>query len=73
MIVRPTRAKKVKWVKEKEDIWIISSENNVLNNQAHAFSCRRQDPTASSVLDQGELGMISPAGLAPFGYVAFER
>ena len=67
MIVRPTRAKRVEWVEEKKNIWIISSEKNVLSNQAHAFSCRREVPTASSVLDQGELGMISPAGLAPFG------
>jgi len=34
---------------------------------AQAFSCNRDEPTASSVLDQGEFDMISPAGLGPCG------
>ena len=42
-------------------------------NYDHVFSCRREDPTASSVLDQGEFDMISPAGLGPWGYAEVER
>jgi hypothetical protein len=31
--------------------------------QAHAFSCRREEPTASSVVDHGELAGVSVDGL----------
>lgn len=45
----------------------------VMKNQAHVFSFKREEPTARSVVDQGEFPIISPAGLGPCGKVDVER
>lgn len=44
-----------------------------MKNQAHVFSFKREEPTARSVVDQGEFPIISPAGLGPCGKVDVER
>lgn len=63
----PTGAGKEEKGRERKDIDNLI-RNYVPGNQAHAFSCKREVPTANSVLDQGELDIISPAGgLALFG------
>jgi len=45
----------------------------VMKNQTHVFSFKREEPTARSVVDQGEFPIISPAGLGPCGKVDVER
>lgn len=42
---------------------LISTHRSVY--QAHTFSCIRDEPTTSSFDGQGEVAMISPAGLGP--------
>jgi len=68
--------KKEKGEKNKETACrneVDDGKNIIPRNHDHVFSCRREDPTASSVLDQGEFDMISPAGLGPWGYAEVER
>jgi hypothetical protein len=45
----------------------------VMKDQTHVFSFKREEPTARSVVDQGEFPIISPAGLGPCGKVDVER
>jgi hypothetical protein len=59
--------------KQQAEARVDHGKNGISRNHDHVFSCRREDPTASSVLDHGEFDMISPAGLGPWGYAEVER
>lgn len=73
--LRATRKRREEKIKKQHVETRVDDWKKIVlaRNHDHVFSCRREEPTASSVLDQGEFDMISPAGLGPWGYAEVER